>query len=162
MTMIAPAVRTLAATTALAVALAAPLAGCVTHKVTPTLSKAVVQARKHQNVEATTACPDLAAPISVGFAFGESSLSELATPTLSTVSRELACHPGEPALIVGQADNHGTDAQQDALAKARIAAVSDYLRAHGVAAGRLQSQVRGATPALDPKRIIVLAEGRGW
>jgi len=149
-------------TPALALILGAGLAGCVTHRVQPTLSKAVVEARKHKDVEATTACPDLAAPISVGFAFGESGLSELATPALEQVTKELACHPGEPALIAGQADNHGTDAEQRQLAQARVTAVMDYLRAHNVAPARLQTQVMGTPPGLDPQRIVVLAEGRRW
>lgn len=157
MTMNAPALRNLAVA-----AVAISLAGCVTHGVTPTLSKAVVEARSHRDVKATTACPDLAAPVSVGFAFGESGLSELATPVLEQVTRELACHPSEAAIIVGQADNHGTGAEQRQLAQARITAVTDYLRAHNVAAQRLQSQVTGEPPALDPQRIIILAEGRRW
>ena len=70
--------------------------------------------------------------------------------------------PGEAAIIVRRADSHGTDAEQRQLAQARITVVTDNLRAHDVVAQRLQSQVNGEPPPLDPRRIIILAEGLRW
>jgi outer membrane protein OmpA-like peptidoglycan-associated protein len=155
--------RTLPPSTRLgALALALGLAGCLTPTSKPAVSRAVLDARAHRNVDAVSACAALASPVSVGFAFAEQALNELATPALEGARQQLACHPDAAVLVVGQADLHGTAAEQHALAQARAEAVAQDLRARGVAAGRIQVQVEGAAPAGDARRLIVLAEGRRW
>ena len=146
----------------LALAAASGLSGCVTHRASPMLSRAVIDARAHRDVDKAAVCGPLSSPASVGFAFGEGQLNELATPALNEAGQELACHPEAVALVIGQADGHGTDAEQRQLAQARAGAVAQDLRARGVAAARIQTQVQGAAPAGDPRRLVVLAEGRRW
>jgi outer membrane protein OmpA-like peptidoglycan-associated protein len=153
--------RTLLPSISLA-ALALALAGCVTHASRPDVSRAVLDARAHRNVEKVTACGALASPVAVGFAFAEPALSELATPALEAAGQQLACHPDAAVLVIGQADLHGTAAEQHALAQARAEAVAKDLRARGVAAARIQVQAEGNPPADDPRRLVVLAEGRRW
>jgi outer membrane protein OmpA-like peptidoglycan-associated protein len=145
-----------------AAALALGLAGCVTHASKPVLSRAVLDARAHRDVDRTAVCGALTSPVSVGFAFGEPALSELAIPALEGAGQQLACHPEAAVLVVGQADGHGTPAEQHQLAQARTEAVAQDLRARGVAAGRIQTQVEGDLPAGDARRLVVLAEGRRW
>jgi outer membrane protein OmpA-like peptidoglycan-associated protein len=65
-------------------------------------------------------------------------------------------------LIVGQADGHGTEADQVKLAQARADAVAQDLRARGVAAARLQTRAQGSAPAGDAQHLVILAEGRRW
>lgn len=145
-----------------ALAAAAGLGGCTTHRIEPTLSRAVVDARAQRDVTHAAPCPDLSSPVSVGFAFSESSLNELAVPALESVGLQLTCHPQVSALIVGQSDGHGTDAEQRQLAQARAEAVAQDLRGRGIVAGRLQTQVQGTAPQGDAGRLVVLAEGRRW
>jgi outer membrane protein OmpA-like peptidoglycan-associated protein len=141
---------------------AAALAACTTPRSQPAPSKAVADARAHRDVAPDAGCPTLVSPASVGFAFNESTIADIATPALESVTRMLACHPQATALIVGDADNHGTDAEQHKLAQARVQAVSGYLTAHGVAAARLGQQVGGKAPAGGGNQLIVMAEGRRW
>jgi len=138
------------------------LAGCVTHHVTPTPSRAVAEALAHRNATRTATCPALSSPQSVGFPFGDATVVEQATPVLASLGQQLACHPQVGAVIVGQADGHGSDAEQRQLAQARAEAVAQDLRRRGVAATRLQVQVQGTAPAGDAAHLIVLAEGRRW
>jgi outer membrane protein OmpA-like peptidoglycan-associated protein len=138
------------------------LAGCVTHHVTPTPSRAVAEALAHRNATQAAVCPALSSPQFVGFPFGESTLVELTTPVLLGIGQQLACHPQVSALIVSQADGHGTDAEQRQLAQARAEAVAQDLRRRGVPAARVQIQVQGTAPAGDERHLIVLAEGRRW
>jgi outer membrane protein OmpA-like peptidoglycan-associated protein len=141
---------------------AAGLAACTTPRVKPTLSQAVVDARAHRNTTAQAVCNPLASPLSVGFAFGESQINELAIPALQDAGQQLTCHPQANALIVGQSDSHGTPQQQAALATARAQAVAQELQGRGVVAARLQTQAEGAAPAGDDGHLVILAEGRRW
>jgi outer membrane protein OmpA-like peptidoglycan-associated protein len=143
-------------------ALALALAGCVTPGAKPAVSRAVLDARAHRNVEAAAACAPLASPVSVGFAFAEPGLNELATPALENAGQQLACHPEAAVLVIGQADLHGTAAEQQALAQVRAEAVAKALRSRGVAPARIQVQAEGTVPAGDARRLVVLAEGRRW
>lgn len=141
---------------------AALTAGCVTHRSTPTLSKAVLDARAHRDVPATLTCPDLASPTSIAFGFEDADPGELNTQPLLKLAQGLNCHPQATALIVAQADGHGTEAEQQALAEKRAAAVRDSLAGHGVAAGRITVQIAGKAPPGDPTHVTILAEGRRW
>jgi outer membrane protein OmpA-like peptidoglycan-associated protein len=141
--------------------LAAAIAAC-TPTVKPTLSEAVVAARAHHNATGALDCAPMASPLSVGFGFGESQVSELAVPALDSAGKLLTCHPQASALVVGQADGHGTAQDQRALATARVQAVAQELQRRGVAADRVQTQAEGAAPAGDDNRLVILAEGRRW
>jgi outer membrane protein OmpA-like peptidoglycan-associated protein len=141
--------------------LAAGLAAC-TPTVKPTLSQAVADARAHRNATAELGCTAMASPLSVGFGFGESQVSDLAAPALDSAGKLLACHPQASAVVVGQADGHGTAQDQRALAAARVQAVVQELQRRGVAADRVQSQAEGAAPAGDDNRLVIIAEGRRW
>ena len=141
--------------------LTAALAAC-TATVKPTLSEAVVDARAHKNATAEVGCTPLASPVTVGFGFGESQVSELAVPALDSAGKLLTCHPQASAVVVGQADGHGTAQEQKSLAAARVEAVAQELQRRGVAAERLQTQTEGAAPAGDDNRLVILAEGRRW
>lgn len=142
---------------------AGALGGCLTHTVHPSVSQAVLDARAHKDVEQSRSCAALTSPTSVGFGFGEPRLSDLAIPELQSVAAELACHPQATAVVVGAADAHGSAAEQQALAQARSQAVVEWLENHGIAAGRLTSQVQGKKPPTgDETHLVILAEGRRW
>jgi outer membrane protein OmpA-like peptidoglycan-associated protein len=147
---------------AVALGLALGLCGCVTQASKPVLSRAVVDARAHRDVDRAATCGPLSSPVSIGFAFGEPALSELAIPALEGAGQQLACHPEAAVLVVGQADGHGTAAEQHQLAQVRAGAVAQDLRGRGVAAGRIQTQVEGDPPTGDARRLVVMAEGRRW
>lgn len=143
---------------------AGALGGCLTPTVNPTVSRAVLDARAHKDVDQARTCAALTSPASIGFGFGERRLSDLATPELQSVAAELACHPDATAVVVGAADAHGTAAEQQALARARSQAVVEWLEKHGIAASRLRSQVlgKGKAPAGDETHLVIMAEGRRW
>jgi outer membrane protein OmpA-like peptidoglycan-associated protein len=141
--------------------LAAGLAAC-TATVKPALSEAVVDARAHRNATAELGCTAMTSPVSVGFGFGESQVSDLAGPALDSASKLLTCHPQASAVVVGEADGHGTAQDQRSLAAARVQAVAQELQRRGVAADRVQTQAEGAAPTGDDNRLVILAEGRRW
>jgi outer membrane protein OmpA-like peptidoglycan-associated protein len=141
---------------------AAGLCACTTPHSQPTLSKAVVDARAHKDVGVAAVCPPLASPTLVGFGFGQATIADTSEPALQTIAKTLACHPQATALVVGQADGHGTSAEQTQLATGRVQSVVTYLTAHAVAPSRLTQQVEGKAPAAGDQQLIVLAEGRRW
>ena len=141
------------------------LSGCITPHSTAQVSQAVLDARAHRDVEVEPDCATIplssVSPVFVGFAFEESDLTALTTPTLEKPARWLACHPGVPAVIKPSADNHGEAAAQDVLARRRAQSVYAYLQAHGVAASRIRILARDQA---DPggEHLLIRAEGRGW
>ena len=150
---------------ALACIAAAGLAGCFTPHSKPKLSQAVIDARAHRDAPARPACPqtplDMVSPVQVGFAFDDAKLGDDIAQPLIAPTQWLACHPGTAVVIRPEADAHGTEAEQNALARARAEAVRDYLSAHGVAAGRIRLLARGQG---EPRgeHLLVRAEGRRW
>lgn len=164
MTMFLARRRSAAATFHLGLVLTAALglSGCLTPRVKPTPSAAVLEARQHRDAKAPPPCPALDGPISVGFGFGEAAIGELALPAVVQAAQLMTCHPGISALIVGQADVHGTEAEQRKLSEARANAVAAALRERGVAPGRIATQIQGTTPPGDATHLVVLAEGRRW
>jgi outer membrane protein OmpA-like peptidoglycan-associated protein len=150
----------------LALAAALGLSGCITHRVTPTLSRAVIDARAHKDVTdaRNAACAPLASPMRIAFAFGEPQLSELATPAVESVGQQLACHPGVAAVVAGRADGHGTPQEQLKLAADRANAVAAALKARGVSAGRISLDIQpdAKPPTGDATHLVVMAEGRRW
>jgi outer membrane protein OmpA-like peptidoglycan-associated protein len=146
-------------------AAAGALAGCMTPHVRPQLSQAVIDARAHRDTPVAQACPPDAlsavSPVMVGFAFDDSEVTESMRLPLAAPAKWLACHPATPAVIKPDADSHGADADQDALAKARAEGVRAYFVSQGVAADRITILRRGAT---EPAGAVFLirAEGRRW
>lgn len=153
----------IAAVPALAAALA--LTGCLTPHSRPQVSQAVLDARAKRNLHAPTPCQSLplsgVSPVSVGFAFEEGKLGPITRPNLDPAVEWLACHPAALAVIKPDSDNHGTEAEQNALARDRGQAVAAYLQQHGIAAGRVRLLTR--TEAEPPgEHLLILAEGRRW
>jgi len=146
-------------------AAAGALAGCMTPHAKPQLSQAVRDARAHRDAPVVAACPqgELTAlsPVIVGFGFNESELTDSMRLPLATPAKWLACHPTTPLVLKPDADGHGSDADQDALAQARAQGVKAYFVGQGVAADRITLLRRGAT---EPAGAIFLirAEGRRW
>lgn len=138
------------------------LAACTTPRSHPTPSKAVAEARAHKDVTAEAACPALAPTVSIGFPFEDASLPDTATPAIEGLTRMLACHPQVRAVVVGEADAHGTEEAQKKLSQARIQTVIGYLTAHGIAAGRFTQQVQGKPRTPGDQQMVVMAEGRRW
>jgi outer membrane protein OmpA-like peptidoglycan-associated protein len=160
-------VRSLAMMRAAPLLLAATLAlsACVTHRVEPTLSRAVIDARARKDVPtAASVCGPLSSPASVGFGFGEAALSDLATPAVEQAAQQLACHPQIGAIVAGRGDGHGTAQEQLKLAGDRANAVAAALKARGVAAGRISLDISADAkpPAGDAAHLVVMAEGRRW
>src|SRR6266545_1468130 len=104
-------------------AAAGALAGCMTPRVKPQLSQAVIDARAHRDAPGAAACPQdpltTVAPVLVGFAFDESELTEAMRLPLAAPAQWLVCHPTTAAVIKPDADSHGSEAEQDALAQRR-------------------------------------------
>jgi outer membrane protein OmpA-like peptidoglycan-associated protein len=150
---------------ALALIAAAALAACTTPVVEPQLSQAVIDARAHRDVPPEGACPETAlntiSPLFVGFPFGESKLDDTLSRTLDDPIRWLTCHAGVPVVVRPDADSHGTDAEQDALAQQRAEAVRNYLIAHRVPAGRIRI-LRRNEAAPTGQVFLINAEGRRW
>jgi outer membrane protein OmpA-like peptidoglycan-associated protein len=149
----------------LALAAAAALAGCTTPHVTPKLSQAVIDARQHRDAPAAPACPTTPlaemTPVQLGFGFDESTVTEPISQALAGPTRWLACHPTVAVLIRPDADGHGTDDEQDALARGRAELVRNALTAKGIAPDRIRLLRRGeAEPAGE--HLLIRAEGRRW
>lgn len=146
-------------------AAAAVLAGCTTPRVEPQKSQAVAEARARQSAPEASACPqtplNAVAPVTVGFAFNDTELTEAMSQPLIDSARWIACHSATRVVIKPDADTHGTAAEQDTLARRRAERVRDYLTSHGVAADRIEILPRGqAAPTGDI--FLVSAEGRRW
>jgi peptidoglycan-associated lipoprotein len=141
-----------------------PLAACFTPRVQPKPSQAILEARAHRDVAAAgCAATPLAtvSPTSIPFAFNEAELTDSGRTALDGALAWLACHPDVPAVVKGAADNHGTPADQEALANKRADLAAQYLQAHGLAAARLS---RIAPSAAEPAgaHLLVMAEGQRW
>lgn len=145
--------------------IAAALAGCVTPSARPQVSQAVLDARAQRDAPPASPCPqtslDAISPVLVGFAFDESTLRESMTRPLDEPIRWLACHRETVAAIRPDADVHGTEAEQNALARDRAEAVRAYLSLKGVPAAQIRVLPRGA-PDPAGNVLLILAEGRRW
>jgi len=146
-------------------AAAAVVAGCTTPRIEPQQSQAVQEARARENAPPPPACPQdplsAVAPVTVGFAFNDTELTEAMSLPLVDSARWIACHPGVRVVIKPDADTHGTEAEQDSLARRRAERVRAYLTTHGVTADRVAILPRGqAAPAGEV--FLINAEGRRW
>lgn len=141
------------------------LAGCMTPQLSPQTSQAVLDARAHHDIPQAPACPqqplNAISPIQVGYPFNDSQLTEALKLPLAEPAKWLACHPATQAVIIPDADAHGTDAEQDALARARAEGVRNYLVASGVPERQIRILRRGETPPTGDL-FFIRAEGRRW
>lgn len=143
---------------------AVALSGCMTERVRPEPSQAVVEARAARAAKAA-ACADAlpSAPISAPFGFQTAELSETGKQRLDAAGRVLACRPAARVVIQASADQRGTEAEQAALADQRRAAVAAYLARAGVEAGRIAAGPAPAPAAAPGGDVLVIhAEGQGW
>jgi peptidoglycan-associated lipoprotein len=147
----------------LALCLAAALGGCMTKRVQPAPSPAIVEARAAaaaQKVHPTTRCatePATMDPVAAPFAYGKAEITEEAAEALDAAAAWLSCRPEVVVVATGEADASGSKAVQATLPARRAQAVRDYLAAHGVSAERLPA----ARPA-SGEVLEIRAKGRGW
>ena len=141
------------------------LTGCLTQRVKPTPSQAVLQTRAREGAKpAACAREDLASisPMEAGFGFEETQIGEAARQTLAKAAAWLNCNPGVEVVVLPAADSHGTPAHQQELAQARAKAVVDQLRALGAIQAVIRTvAVGGADPVTAP-HLVISARGRGW
>lgn len=145
-------------------ACAAALSGCLTPRVKPTPSAAVIQARAAEGSKANAcALGDLASvsPINVAFGFGETKLDNLALRRVAKAADWLKCNAGVEVVILPAADAHGTAAQQQDLASVRAKAVVDQLRALG-AQPVIRILAAGKPDPVTTPHLVIEAQGRGW
>jgi outer membrane protein OmpA-like peptidoglycan-associated protein len=144
---------------------AAALSGCLTPKVQPALSQAVVQARAGAGAR-PAACPssDLAtiSPLEVAFGFDEATIPEVGHRRLAVAGRWLACNPQVQVVIAPAADRHGDASHQADLASRRAQAIEVELRTQGATAAVIQTLAAGAPDPLSAPHLLINAKGRGW
>ncbi len=147
----------------LAAALA--LSGCLTPHAKPQTSQAVLDARAHRDAPPTAACPQTAlsavSPLQLTFVYNGSELDGTSAEPLAQAARWLACHPQTPVVIEPDGDGHGSEADQNALARRRAEVVANYLAPHGVSEARIRILARAAA-APGGGVFLVRAEGRRW
>lgn len=96
-------------------------------------------------------------PSSVSFDTGKYELKPELLPVLDSVARALVQHPELRAKSIGHTDSTGTQQINQTLSVNRANAVTNYLSARGVPAGRLTSEGRGPS---NPVADNGTAEGR--
>lgn len=140
------------------------LTGCMTPRIKPAPSPAVVearasavQARAHPASLCASVSLDPAVRLDVPFAYDKDELTETGRDALDQAAAWLICRPAAVAAIVGESDPTGTEERRKAIAAARVAAARTYLTAHGVAAARLLAD----KPA-SGEFLSIAAKGRGW
>lgn len=148
----------------LALGTLAALGGCMTPRVKPAPSPAVLeararaaQARAHPASLCVGVRLDPAVPLVVPFGYEKDELTEAGRDALDDAAAWLICNPAAFAALTGEGDPTGTDESRKAIAARRVVAVRAYLIAHGVAAGRLP-----AAPPASGQVLSVVARGRGW
>src|SRR5579862_327092 len=155
-----------AATTLLAsLVCATALGGCMTPRVKPRPSPAVLESRAREGAKANAcAVGDLASisPLEVGFGFAETGLGDAARQQVAKAADWLKCNPGVEVVILPQADSHGTPAQQQALASARAKSVVDGLRAAGATNAVIRTAAMGAPDPATAPHLTINARSRGW
>jgi outer membrane protein OmpA-like peptidoglycan-associated protein len=157
--------RTVISALAATLVSAAALTGCLTPKVQPALSQAVVQARAGAGAK-SAACPssDLGAisPLEVAFGFDEATVPEVGHTRLAAAARWLACNPRVQVVIAPTADRHGDAAHQSDLASRRAQAVEGELRSQGAKDAVIQTLAAGAPDPVSAPHLLINAKGRGW
>jgi outer membrane protein OmpA-like peptidoglycan-associated protein len=141
------------------------LGGCMTERVKPTPSQAVLQTRAGEGVK-PAACPvgDIASvsPMEVGFGFAQTALGDVAQRQVAKAAVWLKCNPGVEVVILPSADSHGPIAHQQEIAQARAKAVVDGLRGAGATEAVIRTLAMGAPDQLAAPHLVITARSRGW
>jgi len=140
------------------------LSGCVTPRVKPVTSAAVVEARAKVG-QKPSACPagelKEVSPTLASFGFDEATLSEVGHERLGQAAAWLICHPGVEVAVLTRGEERGHPDRDKELAGLRGQAVVTELRALGA-----QSVVHilppGAADPLQGPHLVIQAAGRGW
>jgi outer membrane protein OmpA-like peptidoglycan-associated protein len=152
---------------ALAVSLvcATALGGCLTPRVEPQVSRAVVQARAAAGAKpaACAATPlESVSPVVVAFGFDEATVPDADRTRLTAAVRWLACNPGTEVVIKPDADKHGDAAHLNDLAQRRAQAVQAELRTLGATAPVIRILPRGGPDPVTAPHLVINAQGRRW
>jgi outer membrane protein OmpA-like peptidoglycan-associated protein len=157
--------RRFAAPALLLIFAAVTLSGCLTPRVTPRPSAAIVTARKGAGAK-PAACQlgDLArvSPTVATFPFDDATIDETGNRRLAAAAAWLNCNPGVPVVVAPTADNHGTAQHQKDLAVSRAQAVTAALRALGARSAVIHALALGGADPVSGPHLIVQADGRGW
>ena len=141
------------------------LAGCLTPKVQPPPSAAILAARAALNAKPATCQPgglDALSPLLVGFPYDEAQMPEAGTKRLTEAARWLSCNPGTEVVILPSADGRGDAAHMEALATKRAQATLETLRSLGAASAVIHILARNATDPVSTPHLVIQAAGRGW
>jgi outer membrane protein OmpA-like peptidoglycan-associated protein len=147
---------------AVAALCALSVGGCMTTRVKPQPSQAVIDARAAR-VAKVASCTEAidTAPVDAFFAFQTADLSETGKLHLDAARHALTCKPALVAVVESSADQRGSEAEQAALARQRQAAVIAYLGA-GVAP-RITTAAAGKAAENPSGDVLVIhAIGQGW
>ena len=99
----------------------------------------------------------------VPFGFLLADLDESAMRRIQTVAAWGRCAPANRIVLTGEADNHGTPAEQADLVARRMAAIRQALTAAGVADERISVAAQAKdVPADGGAPLVLLGRGRGW
>ena len=142
----------------------AALTGCVTSRIDPPPSPAVLEARAKATA-AKTAKADpcalytfaTAAPVTINFPYGSTEPAEDGQVQIERIGVWLGCHPEVWVHVTGAADSTTLPAAQQAQADARATAVRTRLAAAGLQPQRILAH-KPATGAT----LVLEARGRGW
>jgi outer membrane protein OmpA-like peptidoglycan-associated protein len=149
----------------LLLAAAPALSGCLTPKVSPPPSRAVLEARKGVGQKAK-ACQGGAladvSPALASFGFDETALDIEGRRTIDRVAAWLACHPGTAVVVLPGGDNHGPAEHQKDLAVQRGQTVVASLRAAGASAAVIHTLAPSAPDTLTGPHLVIQAAGRDW
>lgn len=144
---------------------AVALSGCLTPRVKPTPSAAVVVARKGAGVKPAACQVGALADVSptvATFPFDDPALDDVGLRRLTKAVAWLNCNAGVPVVIVPTADNHGTPQHQKDLAASRGQAVVAALRTLGAKDAVVHSLALGSPDTVSGPHLVIQADGRGW
>lgn len=149
--------------------LLAGLAACTTH-VKPQPSAAVLEMRRSAADESRAGGGGCVDPRDLGaeatvipFGFLLADLDATAMRRIGTVAAWGRCAPGVRIVLTGEADNHGTPAEQADLVARRLAAIRQALTSAGVAGEGISVAVSAKdVPGDAGSALVLLGRGRGW
>ncbi|WP_091735038.1 OmpA family protein [Phenylobacterium immobile] len=140
------------------------LNGCMTPRLKPAPSQAVLDARAARDAKAA-ACADITeTPLIVAtFGFQTAELSETAKLRLDEARHWLTCRTTMTARIEAIADRRGSEADQANLTRQRRSAISAYLVAGGVQPARIvEAEAAASAQPAASDVLVIRGEGQGW
>ncbi len=143
---------------------ATALSGCLTPRLKPTPSRAVVEARSAAGRKPAACGIDKLEDISptvATFGFDLAVISQTGRQRLVRAAAWLKCNPGVEAVILPGAQNRGKPEHEKDLAAQRGQAVQAELRALG-AGNVLRLMAPGATDPVQAPHLVIQAADRGW